>query len=47
MQNAPNIDDIEYIDLRYPNGFALKGRSKLDNQSAAGLKDVSECNRHA
>lgn len=47
MQNAPNIDDIEYIDLRYPNGFALKGKSKLDKQSAAGLKNVSGCKRHA
>lgn len=47
MQNAPNIDDIEYIDLRYPNGFALKSKSELDKVSAAGLNDVSGCKRHA
>jgi cell division protein FtsQ len=47
MQNAPNIDDIEYIDLRYPNGFALKSKSELDKVSAAGRNDVLGCKRHA
>jgi len=47
MQNAPNIDDIEYIDLRYPNGFAMRGRSGLDKESAAGLNNLSEWKRHA
>jgi len=47
MQNAPNIDDIEYIDLRYPNGFAMRGRSGLDKESAAGLNNISEWKRHA
>ena len=47
MQNAPNIDDIEYIDLRYPNGFALKSKPELDKVSAAGRKDVLGCRRHA
>ncbi len=47
MQNAPNIDDIEYIDLRYPNGFALKNKSELDGVSAADCNDVLGCKRHA
>lgn len=47
MQNAPNIDDIEYIDLRYPNGFAMRGKSGLDQKSAAGLNNISGWNRHA
>ena len=47
MQNAPNIDDIEYIDLRYPNGFAMRGKSGLDGESAAGLNNISGWSRHA
>ena len=47
MKNAPNIDDIEYIDLRYPNGFALRGKSGIDEENAAGLNDNSRWNRHA
>lgn len=47
MQNAPNIDDIEYIDLRYPNGFALKSKFDLDKVSAADLNNFLRCNRHA
>ena len=47
MQNAPNIDDIEYIDLRYPNGFALRGKTARDQEDAAGHNHVSGWNRHA
>lgn len=47
MRNAPNIDDIEYIDLRYPNGFAMRGKSGLDKESAAGLSNISRWERHA
>ena len=47
MQNAPNIDDIEYIDLRYPNGFAMRAKSGSDGDSAAGLNNISGWNRHA
>jgi cell division protein FtsQ len=47
MQNAPNIDDIEYIDLRYPNGFAMRGKPGLDGESAAGLNNILGWDRHA
>jgi cell division protein FtsQ len=47
MQNAPNIDDIEYIDLRYPNGFAMKNKASQSEESAAGLDNISGWIRHA
>ena len=47
MQNAPNLDDIEYIDLRYPNGFAMRGKSGIDEDSAAGLNYIARWMRHA
>jgi cell division septal protein FtsQ len=47
MQNAPNIDDINYIDLRYPNGFAMKGKTSLVKDSDAGLNNISGWIRHA
>lgn len=28
MNNAPDLDEVEYIDLRYPNGFAMHYNSK-------------------
>jgi cell division protein FtsQ len=46
MQNAPNIDDIKYIDLRYPNGFAMKSKTSLEKQDDAGLDNVSGWIRH-
>jgi cell division protein FtsQ len=46
MQNAPNIDDVEYIDLRYPNGFAMKNKSAEDGKSSAGLDNISGRTRH-
>jgi cell division protein FtsQ len=47
MQNAPNIDDVEYIDLRYPNGFAMKSKISLDKESDAVLNNISGWIRHA
>ncbi len=46
MQNAPNIDDIKYIDLRYPNGFAMKSKTSLKKQDDAGLNNISGWIRH-
>ena len=46
MRNAPKIDDIKYIDLRYPNGFAMKSRTSLENDKAADLKHISRWTRH-
>ena len=46
MRNAPNIDGIKYIDLRYPNGFAMKYRAPLGQDKAADLDHVSERTRH-
>lgn len=46
MQNAPNIDDINYIDLRYPNGFAMKSKASLIKDSDAGLNNISGWIRH-
>ena len=46
MQNAPNIDDIKYIDLRYPNGFAMKSRTVAEEESDAGLDSISGWSRH-
>ena len=46
MQNAPNIDDIKYIDLRYPNGFAMKSKTPLENSDDAGLNNTSGWVRH-
>ena len=46
MQNAPNIDDIKYIDLRYPNGFALKSRITNEKEDKAGLNNISGWTRH-
>ena len=46
MQNAPNIDDIKYIDLRYPNGFALKSKITEEKGNDAGLNDISGWTRH-
>jgi len=47
MQNAPKLDDIQYIDLRYPNGFAMKSRTSLEQESDAGLNNISGWIRHA
>jgi cell division protein FtsQ len=46
MQNAPNIDDIEYIDLRYPNGFAMKSKTSNEKGNDAGLNNISGWARH-
>jgi len=46
MQNAPNIDGIEYIDLRYPNGFAMKGKIAKEKGNDAGLNNISGWARH-
>lgn len=46
MQNAPNIDDINYIDLRYPNGFAMKTKTLPENDNDAGLNITSGWARH-
>ena len=46
MRNAPNIDGIKYIDLRYPNGFAMKYRAPLEQDKAADLTHVSGWTRH-
>jgi cell division protein FtsQ len=46
MQNAPNIDDVEYIDLRYPNGFAMKNKALQGEKDNAGLDKISGW-RHA
>jgi cell division protein FtsQ len=46
MQNAPNIDDINYIDLRYPNGFAMKTKALPENDNDAGLNITSGWTRH-
>ncbi len=46
MQNAPNIDDIKYIDLRYPNGFAMKSKISLETGNDAGLNNISGWTRH-
>lgn len=47
MQNAPNIDDVEYIDLRYPNGFAMKSKMPLDKKNNAGLNNIAGWITHA
>ena len=47
MQNAPKIDDIKYIDLRYPNGFAMKSKKSLEQESDAGLNNILGWIRHA
>ena len=47
MQNAPNIDDVEYIDLRYPNGFAMKSKTSLDKNNDADLNNISGWINHA
>jgi cell division protein FtsQ len=46
MQNAPNIDDIKYIDLRYPNGFAMKTKASPEHDKDAGLNNISGWARH-
>ncbi len=46
MRNAPNIDDVEYIDLRYPNGFALKNKTSQSEKNNAGLDNISGWRRH-
>ena len=46
MQNAPKIDDIKYIDLRYPNGFAMKSKKTTEQESDAGLDHRSGLMRH-
>jgi cell division protein FtsQ len=46
MRNAPNIDDVEYIDLRYPNGFAMKNKTSQGENNNAGLDNISGW-RHA
>ena len=46
MQNAPNIDDIKYIDLRYPNGFAMKSKISHEKGNDAGLNNISGWSRH-
>ncbi|UCB54306.1 MAG: cell division protein FtsQ/DivIB [Thiotrichales bacterium] len=46
MQNAPKIDDIKYIDLRYPNGFAMKNKALPEKANKAGLTNVSGWTRH-
>jgi len=47
MQNAPKLDDVKYIDLRYPNGFAMKSKTSLEKESDAGLNNISGWIRHA
>ena len=47
MQNAPKLDDIKYIDLRYPNGFAMKSKTSLEKESGAGLNNISGWTGHA
>ncbi len=47
MQNAPKLDDIKYIDLRYPNGFAMKNKTSPENESGADLNNISGWTRHA
>jgi len=47
MQNAPKLDDIKYIDLRYPNGFAMKNKTSQEKESGAGLNNISGWIRHA
>ena len=46
MRNAPKIDDIQYIDLRYPNGFAMKSKASPENGGDAGLNNISGWSRH-
>ena len=46
MQNAPNIDDVKYIDLRYPNGFAMKSKTSGKQGNDAGLNNISGWTRH-
>ncbi len=46
MRNAPKIDGIKYIDLRYPNGFAMKSRTPLEKEKAADLNHISGWARH-
>jgi len=47
MQNAPKLDDIKYIDLRYPNGFAMKNKTSQEKESGADLNNISGWIRHA
>ncbi len=47
MQNAPKLDDIKYIDLRYPNGFAMKNKTSQEKESSADLNNISGWIRHA
>ncbi len=47
MQNAPKLDDIQYIDLRYPNGFAMKNKTSQEKESGADLNNISGWIRHA
>lgn len=47
MQNAPKLDDIKYIDLRYPNGFAMKNRTSQEKEIGADLNNISGWIRHA
>ncbi len=35
MQNAIDINKVEYVDLRYPNGFSV--RNKKENKDVAGM----------
>lgn len=35
MHNAPALDGVEYIDLRYPNGFAMHYNNKEANDAQA------------
>jgi len=46
MRNAPNIDDVNYIDLRYPNGFAMKNKTGSEKGDDAGLLNIPEWTRH-
>jgi len=47
MQNAPKLDDIKYIDLRYPNGFAMKNKTSQEKEGGADLNNISGWIRHA
>jgi cell division protein FtsQ len=47
MQNAPKLDDIKYIDLRYPNGFAMKNKISPEKEGGADLNNISGWIRHA
>lgn len=46
MQNAPKTDHVKYIDLRYPNGFAMKNKTPTEKGDKADLNHISRWSRH-